>query len=96
VAAGPGAVLALWAGWVVTEVGRQPWIVYEVMRVEEAASTANGLQWGLVLVVLVYTGLVVALVGVLRTLVRAELPDELEEDLDDEVGGPGRPVAVPV
>jgi hypothetical protein len=33
---------------------------------------------------------------VLRTLVRAELPDELEEDLDDEVGGPGRPVAVPV
>jgi cytochrome d ubiquinol oxidase subunit I len=90
IAAGPGAVGALWAGWVVTEVGRQPWIVYEVMRVEDAASTANGLQWGLALVVLVYAGLVVALIGVLRSLVRAELPDELERDLDPVVGGIGR------
>ncbi len=94
VAAGPGAVLALWAGWIVTEVGRQPWIVYNIMRVSEAASTANGLQWGLFLVILVYTGLIVALIGVLRTLVRAELPGDLVDDCDDEVGGPGRAVAV--
>jgi cytochrome d ubiquinol oxidase subunit I len=91
VAAGPASVLALWAGWVVTEVGRQPWIVYQIMRVEDAASTANGLQWGLLLVVVVYTGLVVALVGVLRTLVRAELPDGLADDLDPEVGNPSEP-----
>jgi len=90
VSAGPAAVAALWAGWVVTEVGRQPWIVYEVMRVEDAASNANGLQWGLALVVLVYAGLVVALVGVLRTLVRAELPDDLDHDLDPVLGGVGR------
>ncbi|MGZ4729911.1 MAG: cytochrome ubiquinol oxidase subunit I [Acidimicrobiales bacterium] len=90
VLAGPGAVLALWAGWIVTEVGRQPWIVYDIMRVEDAASTANGLQWGLFLVILVYTGLIAALIGVLRTLVRAELPHEVDVDLDPVLGGVGR------
>ena len=32
VAAGPLSVVALIAGWVTTEVGRQPWVVYRVMR----------------------------------------------------------------
>jgi cytochrome d ubiquinol oxidase subunit I len=90
VAAGPGAVLALWAGWIVTEVGRQPWIVYNIMRVEDAASTADGLQWGLFLVIVVYAGLIVALIGVLRTLVRADLPPGLDTDLDPVLGGVGR------
>ncbi len=31
-AAGPLALVALIAGWITTEVGRQPWIVYEMMR----------------------------------------------------------------
>ena len=35
VAAGPLSLVALIAGWVTTEVGRQPWVVYEVMRTEE-------------------------------------------------------------
>ena len=34
VAAGPLSLVALIAGWITTEVGRQPWIVYQVMRVE--------------------------------------------------------------
>jgi cytochrome d ubiquinol oxidase subunit I len=38
------AVICMEAGWVVTEVGRQPWIVYNYMRVEDAA-TANGGVW---------------------------------------------------
>src|ERR687892_228654 len=38
VAAGPLALVALIAGWIVTEVGRQPWIVYEFMRTEEAVT----------------------------------------------------------
>ena len=36
--AGPLALVALIAGWITTEVGRQPWIVYEVMRVEDAVT----------------------------------------------------------
>ena len=43
---GPAAVLALECGWVVTEVGRQPWIVYHVMRTRDAVSDASGLRYG--------------------------------------------------
>ncbi len=38
VAAGPLSVVALIAGWVATEVGRQPWVVYGVMRTSEAVT----------------------------------------------------------
>ena len=44
VAAGPVAVVALEAGWTTTEVGRQPWIVHEVLRVRDAL-TPNGGVW---------------------------------------------------
>ncbi len=40
---GLAAVIALEAGWIVTEVGRQPWIVYQHMRVSEAVTGAGGL-----------------------------------------------------
>ncbi len=38
--AGIGSYLAVESGWVTTEVGRQPWIVYGVMRVSEAVTDA--------------------------------------------------------
>ena len=87
-------MLALWFGWIVTEVGRQPWIVYGFMRTKDAASNANGLEWGLFLVIAVYSGLIVALVAVLRGLAGAQLPAEFTDEIDDELGGPGRPAAV--
>ena len=49
-AAGVLSVIAMEAGWVVTEVGRQPWIVYDYMKVEDAA-TANTGVWITFLVV---------------------------------------------
>ena len=39
---GVAAIVALECGWIVTEVGRQPWIVYEVMRTEDAVTDASG------------------------------------------------------
>ena len=36
------AVITMEAGWIVTEVGRQPWIVYNLMRVEDAATGNTG------------------------------------------------------
>ncbi|MFD7438376.1 cytochrome ubiquinol oxidase subunit I [Streptomyces sp. NPDC059861] len=72
VLSGVGAVLALEAGWTVTEVGRQPWIVYGVMRTSEAVNPAPGLIWGFVLVALVYAVLTVATIYVLRRLARDE------------------------
>ncbi|PIM72741.1 cytochrome ubiquinol oxidase subunit I [Streptomyces sp. JV178] len=69
---GPAAVLALESGWVVTEVGRQPWIVYRVMRTSEAVNPAPGVVWGFVVVSVVYLVLTVATVYVLRRLARAQ------------------------
>ena len=40
---GVGAILALWCGWIVTEVGRQPWIVQGYMRTSEAVTEADGI-----------------------------------------------------
>jgi cytochrome d ubiquinol oxidase subunit I len=68
---GVAAVLALEAGWTLTEVGRQPWIVYGVLRTADAVNPAPGLVWGFVLVVIVYTAMTVATVYVLRRLARS-------------------------
>lgn len=69
-ASGVAAVVAMEAGWVTTEVGRQPWIVYGLMRTADAVSPAPGLGWGLAAVVAVYTALTVFTVVVLRRLAR--------------------------
>jgi cytochrome bd ubiquinol oxidase subunit I len=69
--AGPGAVVAMECGWITTEVGRQPWIVYNVMRTSDAVNPAPGLYWGLVALVIVYTGLTAITLFVLRRLSRA-------------------------
>jgi len=71
VAAGPLSVVALIAGWVTTEVGRQPWVVYGHMRTEEAVTGASGVPVGYASLVLVYAGLLSAIVWILRRLARA-------------------------
>jgi cytochrome d ubiquinol oxidase subunit I len=67
---GVAAVAALEAGWTVTEVGRQPWIVYGVLRTADAVNPAPGLVWGAALVGAVYAVLTGASVYVLRRLAR--------------------------
>ncbi len=69
-AAGPLAVVALEAGWVATEVGRQPWIVYDVMRTAEAAADRGGLWWLLGTSLVVYAGMTIGAVVVLRSMTR--------------------------
>jgi cytochrome bd ubiquinol oxidase subunit I len=71
VAAGPLSVAALIAGWVTTEVGRQPWVVYGHMRTEEAVTGASGIPVGYASLVLVYAGLLAAVIWILRRLARA-------------------------
>jgi cytochrome d ubiquinol oxidase subunit I len=73
VLAGPLSVVALIAGWVTTEVGRQPWVVYEVMRTPEAVTGASGIPVGYATLALVYAGLGAAVIWVLRRLARAPL-----------------------
>ncbi|MDQ1710644.1 MAG: cytochrome bd ubiquinol oxidase subunit [Frankiaceae bacterium] len=70
--AGPAAVVALESGWIVTEVGRQPWIVYGIVRTADAVTHASGIRYGYYALIAIYTALTVATVYVLRRL--AALP----------------------
>jgi cytochrome d ubiquinol oxidase subunit I len=65
---GPAAVVALIAGWIVTEVGRQPWIVHLTLRTVDAVSDQRGLYWYFYATVAVYAVLATSLVAVLRRL----------------------------
>jgi cytochrome bd ubiquinol oxidase subunit I len=67
---GVASVLAMEAGWITTEVGRQPWIVYGLLRVDQAVNPAPGLDWGLPVLLVVYAVLTGAIVYVLRYMVR--------------------------
>jgi len=69
-AAGVLSVVTLEAGWTVSEVGRQPWIVYQKMKVEDAATANTGVWVTFLLVVLLYAGLGVTAVLVLRGMSR--------------------------
>jgi len=73
VAAGPAALVALIAGWVTTEVGRQPWVVYQVMRTENAVTGASGIPVGFAALGLVYVGLAAVAFVMLRRLSRPPL-----------------------
>ena len=66
----PLGFLAVEAGWTVTEVGRQPWIIYGVMRTKDALSPMPGLVWPLVMSLLVYAILALVVWVVMLRLVR--------------------------
>jgi cytochrome d ubiquinol oxidase subunit I len=71
--AGPLSLVALIAGWVTTEVGRQPWVVYGVMRTSQAVTGAKGIPVGYVTLALVYLGVAIGVVWILRRLAAAPL-----------------------
>ncbi|MEZ5073270.1 MAG: cytochrome ubiquinol oxidase subunit I [Solirubrobacterales bacterium] len=85
---GIGAVIAMEAGWIVTEVGRQPWIVYEVMRTSEAVTAAGGLWFWLGGAILLYAALGTVAVLALRRIAR-------RDEADAAAGGPYAPPAAP-
>jgi cytochrome d ubiquinol oxidase subunit I len=70
VIAGPLAVLAVESGWVATEVGRQPWTVWQVLTTVDAASESSGLWWSYIAVLVVYLGMTVGAYVVLRSMAR--------------------------
>lgn len=93
---GIGAVVALESGWIVTEVGRQPWIVYEHMRVSEAVTTAGGLWWWFGGAVALYAVLGTAAVAAIRILARRDAAGEGNVDAEVPYGPgpePSRPPA---
>ncbi|CAO5184406.1 cytochrome bd ubiquinol oxidase subunit I [Frankia sp. AiPs1] len=67
-ATGPAAMLAMLAGWEVTEGGRQPWIVYGRMRVADAVTSSPGVGWTLAGTIILYLGLAAAVILILRRM----------------------------
>ena len=67
---GVASVVALECGWIVTEVGRQPWIVYNVMRTSDAVTQAGGIWITFAAVLALYLALGTTLIITLRAMSR--------------------------
>jgi cytochrome d ubiquinol oxidase subunit I len=57
-------------GWVVTEVGRQPWVVYHLLTTTAAATTNGGVIASLSIVIVLYAVLGISTIIILRVLAR--------------------------
>ena len=75
VAAAPLGFIAIETGWVVTEVGRQPWIIYGVMRTSEAVTPMPGLIVPFITFTLLYILLAIVTVWLLLRQVAASPRD---------------------
>jgi cytochrome d ubiquinol oxidase subunit I len=84
--AGIAAILALEAGWVVTEVGRQPWIVFNQMKVEQAATGNEGVIVTFFAIVAIYLALATTVIFVLRNLSRRFRAQDALQDRDVPYG----------
>jgi cytochrome bd ubiquinol oxidase subunit I len=66
----PLGFLAVEAGWTVTEVGRQPWIIQDIMRTADAVTPMPGIAWSFYLFAVVYLFLSVAVVFLLHRQIK--------------------------
>lgn len=86
---GVAAVAAMEAGWVVTEVGRQPWIVYRVLLVNNAVTPAGGVSVTLVVILVLYAILTLVSIGVPMIMSRRwRRGTPAEEDAEQVPYGP--------
>jgi cytochrome d ubiquinol oxidase subunit I len=81
---GAASVVALWCGWIVTEVGRQPWIVQGHMRTSEAVTEAEGIWFVFAAVIVLYAALGTGAILVLRTLSR-RWREEADAETDTDI-----------
>ena len=84
---GPASILAIEAGWWLAEVGRQPWILRGIMRVEDAATTSPHVDVMLILFAGLYLVLGVGSIVVLTRMFRKNPVEQEIEDRHTEKGG---------
>ena len=95
VAMGPSGFIAVLAGWMVTEVGRQPWVVYGVLRTRDAVSpvTAPEVATSLIAYMIVYAVVFTAgVVFILRLMAEGPVA-ALAEPSPRQDRAPGTPLA---
>lgn len=85
----PSGFIALLAGWFTTEVGRQPWIIYGVMRTKDALSPVSAEQVGLTLIIFVVVYCIVFGVGIYYMLKIMHKGPEFIHSQASEIGGVG-------
>ncbi|MDG1583374.1 cytochrome ubiquinol oxidase subunit I [Pseudomonas sp. GOM6] len=88
---GPSGLIAILAGWVTTEVGRQPWVIYGLLRTSDAVSNHSATQMGVSLSIFVVVYFAVFGVGItylLRMMRKGPVLGLLSAQISEE-GGPG-------
>jgi cytochrome d ubiquinol oxidase subunit I len=76
VLAGPLSFVAIELGWIVTELGRQPWVIYGILRTADAVTTAPGLNISFAIFSGIYVVLAITLTMLLLRLERQPLPKQ--------------------
>ncbi len=92
----PIGFIAMLAGWITTEIGRQPWTVYGLLRTPDAVSqvSADKLITTLILFAVVYTGLFVAFIKVCRMLLhKGPHPDAVKSGIVHDVESAQEPAS---
>jgi cytochrome d ubiquinol oxidase subunit I len=82
---GVAAVIAMEAGWTVTEVGRQPWIVYRVMLTSNAVTPSNGVVVTLAVILVLYAIMTVVSIGVPMIMSRRWMRERPGEEEAEQV-----------
>ena len=96
---GPSGLIAILAGWLTTEIGRQPWVVYGVMRTKDAVSNHSTLALSTTLIVIIIMYLAVFGTGISYMLkLVAQGPKEHADDESparelDDTRRPARPLS---
>ena len=76
VLSGPLSFIATELGWMVTELGRQPWVIYNILRTKDAVTTAPGLDISFAIFSGIYVVLAITLTLLLLRLARSPLPKQ--------------------
>lgn len=77
----PLGFVAVEAGWTVTEVGRQPWIIYGILRTKDAVTPIPGIAYSLYLFIGIYLSLAVAVTFLLIRQIKS-VPESLQNESD--------------
>jgi cytochrome d ubiquinol oxidase subunit I len=78
IAVAPLGFVAIEAGWIVTEVGRQPWIIHQIMRTEDAVTPMPGMKYSFFYYLFLYTVLAITVTWLMNRQIKS-LNKEPEE-----------------
>ena len=86
---GVAILVTIEAGWILTEVGRQPWIVYGHLRTEDAVTDTGGIWFTFTIIMVLYALVAVGLIATLRVLARRWRAQDEVADSDVPYGPRG-------